>query len=75
VGSGVATSVNTLVATLAALAGHAPAVQHAPPRPGDIRASLADLTRARAVLGYTPETPLATGLRDTLDWYRDQNRG
>jgi UDP-glucose 4-epimerase len=72
VGSGAATSVNTLIATLAALAGRTPEVRYAPPRPGDLRHSRADLTRARTLLDYTPQTPLATGIQATLDWYQSQ---
>jgi nucleoside-diphosphate-sugar epimerase len=46
-----------------------PAV-YADPRPGDIRHSGADISRARAILDYRPSMDLAAGLRDTLAWYR-----
>ena len=38
-------------------------------RPGDIRHSLADITRARDVLGYAPSHDLAAGMRETVAWY------
>ena len=44
---------------------------HKDPRPGDVRHSLADLTHAREVLGYEPVVDFATGLRATLEWYRE----
>jgi UDP-N-acetylglucosamine/UDP-N-acetylgalactosamine 4-epimerase len=43
--------------------------EHGEFRPGDVRHSLADLTRARELLGYSPEVDVAEGLRLTLDWF------
>ena len=43
---------------------------HQPPRAGDVRHSLADLTHIRQTLGYEPIVDFATGLRATLDWYK-----
>ena len=40
------------------------------PRPGDVRHSLADITRARQVLGYHAAVDTAEGLRRTVAWYR-----
>jgi UDP-N-acetylglucosamine 4-epimerase len=42
---------------------------HDPPRPGDVPHSLADITRAREVLGYRPAYDLAAGLDRTVPWY------
>jgi UDP-glucose 4-epimerase len=47
---------------------------YAAERPGDIRHSLADASRARRVLGWSAAIPLADGLRDTVAWYRDAAR-
>ena len=46
---------------------------HGPPRPGDVRDSLADLDKIRACLGYDVLAPLEEGLRRTADWLRAQN--
>jgi UDP-glucose 4-epimerase len=46
----------------------------APERPGDIRHSLADASRARRVLGWSAQVGLAEGLRDTVAWYREAAR-
>jgi len=40
------------------------------PRPGDIRHSLADLSRARSELGYEATVGLSAGLRTALEHYR-----
>jgi UDP-glucose 4-epimerase len=43
---------------------------YGPPRPGDVRHSQADITAARADLGYQPRFTLEEGLRRTLEWCR-----
>jgi nucleoside-diphosphate-sugar epimerase len=40
----------------------------APPRAGDIRASWADGTRSREILGYEPTVDLEEGLRRTAEF-------
>jgi nucleoside-diphosphate-sugar epimerase len=40
------------------------------PRAGDVRDSQADITKARAILGYAPIVSLEEGLRKTIDWAR-----
>ena len=39
-------------------------------RSGDVKDSQADITKARALLGYEPLVGLEEGLRHTLDWCR-----
>lgn len=51
--------------------GFADPVKYAPPRPGDIRHSLADITLAQNHLKYSPEVSFEEGLRRTVDWYRN----
>jgi UDP-glucose 4-epimerase len=41
-----------------------------PPRPGDVRESLADISQARACLGYEPKVGFEEGLRRSIDYYR-----
>src|SRR6266478_5024885 len=43
--------------------------EYAQPRTGDVRDSLADLSLARSLLGYTPQVGLEEGLRSTIDWW------
>lgn len=38
---------------------------------GEIDRQFLDSTRARTVLGWEPQTPLAEGLRRAVDWYRE----
>ncbi|MGV8040820.1 MAG: SDR family oxidoreductase [Thermoanaerobaculaceae bacterium] len=69
VAAGARTSVNELAARVAEACGGAPAPVHEPPRPGDVRDSLADLTLVRQALGYEPRVDLAEGLRRTAAEY------
>lgn len=45
-----------------------------PPRQGDIRDSIADITAAREALGYEPQISFTDGLMCTLDWYKQPFR-
>lgn len=45
-------------------------VAHLPARSGDVRDSLADISLARRVLGYSPRVNVRDGLARTLAWYR-----
>jgi len=40
-------------------------------RPGDVLHSLADISRARELLGFEPQVGLREGLRRTMDWWKD----
>jgi nucleoside-diphosphate-sugar epimerase len=43
-----------------------------PPRTGDVRDSAADISEARRLLGFAPQTAFADGLRHTVAWFRAQ---
>ena len=60
----------TLIAGLNRLLGTDIAPVHQPPRPGDVRDSLADITQARKCLGYEPQVRFEEGLRRSIDYYR-----
>ncbi len=68
--TGFSTSVLGLVETLGELAAWVPQVSFAPPRMGDIRASLGNPTAARAALRPGAPLALAEGLTDLLAWLR-----
>ena len=41
-----------------------------PPRPGDVRNSLADVSKAQKLLGYKVQVPFDEGLRRTVSWHK-----
>lgn len=66
------TTINALVQQInAALATHIKAV-YRKARPGDIRYSLADLSKARQMLKYQPADDFSEGLKKTIAWYRER---
>jgi UDP-glucose 4-epimerase len=66
------TSLLELIEHLNALLGTDIAPLHAPPRPGDVRHSLADIRCARDELGYRPTTDMPAGLKRCLQWWRQR---
>jgi UDP-glucose 4-epimerase len=68
VASGSRVTINHLVRLMAEASGLTPDVVHGPPRPGDVRHSLADIGQARARLGFSPTVDLADGLTEYLQW-------
>lgn len=65
VGAGERTSVNDLWRTIRSVVGATVDAQHGPPRAGDVRDSLADLTRIRRAMGYQVHVALREGLERT----------
>lgn len=66
IGSGKATSINELAKTILELAGVHLGISYQPPRAGDIKDSLADISKAKRILGYEPKVSLRDGLRDLI---------
>jgi nucleoside-diphosphate-sugar epimerase len=64
-------TLNALVAELRDLLGSDVEPVYEPSRPADVRHSLADLSRARAELGYEPSVLLREGLTRTIQHYRE----
>jgi nucleoside-diphosphate-sugar epimerase len=64
-------SLNDLIAELGRILGMDPDPEYGPERPGDIRHSQADITRAREVLGYEPRVSFSEGLRRTVEYLRE----
>jgi UDP-N-acetylglucosamine 4-epimerase len=64
---------NLLAARQPALAGAEPSFREF--RAGDVRHSLADISRARDLLGYAPSHRVDEGLAEAIDWYVGFVRG
>jgi len=66
-------SLNELLRTMNRVVGTDLEALYREPRVGDVRDSQADITKARALLGYTPSVGLEEGLKRTLDWCRAES--
>lgn len=74
-GSGHPLSVNGLIAALRDVVGNsAIAVDYRPARAGEIERTWCDVSKARAELGFRPDTPLGVGLAATWAWFVGQHQ-
>lgn len=72
IGTGVQTSVNTLLRRLETVAGLKADARHGPPKPGEQRWSALDPSLAKRLLGWAPRVTLDEGLRRTLDSFKGE---
>ena len=70
VASGRRVYLNDLYGILQKLTGYSAQAKYGPERRGDVKDSLADLSRAEKYLGYQPTVSSEEGLRRTVEWYR-----
>ena len=70
VGVGESFTLNRTIKLLNEIFGKQVQPHYGPPREGDVRESLADISLARQVLGYEPDFRYEDGLRKTVEWYR-----
>jgi UDP-glucose 4-epimerase len=71
IASGKETRIKDLVDAICKLMGYNGKITYRPPRPGDVRRHYADITKARKLLKFKPETSLEDALRITINWYRE----
>lgn len=72
VACGVATTLNDVVKLIGEALGRPIAVTYAERRVGDVKHSLADVSAARARLGYQGAVSFQEGLRRTIAWYTER---
>ncbi|MBI5682896.1 MAG: GDP-mannose 4,6-dehydratase [Deltaproteobacteria bacterium] len=74
IASGKETSVNELVSTILQIMDVEDLpIEYHPPRPGDVRRHLADITKAKQLINFEPKTTLIDGLENTIKWYKEKN--
>ena len=75
VGSAHSTPLADVLDAVAQLSGASVPVLRRVAQPGDVDATAADLTKARALLGYEPQVGLAEGLRRQWEWLAASEHG
>ncbi len=60
---------SAIIDQIAALLGRQPRIEHRPAHPADVPATWANVTKARQLLGWSPQVPIEDGLRRSVDWY------
>ncbi|MBI5566992.1 MAG: NAD-dependent epimerase/dehydratase family protein [Chloroflexi bacterium] len=61
-------TINELTRLMMAASGLTMPIEYGPPRPGDVRHSLADIGAASAAFGFQPTVGLAAGLYEYMAW-------
>ncbi len=67
------TSLNQLFQTIKEIAGSDLAPKYGPERRGDVKHSLADISKAKNLVGYVPAVSIREGLKIAFEWYRKQH--
>ena len=64
-----------LVELLGAALGVEPVLRRLPAQPGDVEQTFADVSRARAMLGYAPGVRIEQGIPRFVEWFRAERAG
>ena len=64
-------TINAIIAMINEITGRSVAPIYAPTRAGDVKHSLADITKAKSLIGFTPVVDFRTGLEIAIKWYRE----
>lgn len=72
IASGTRITINRLAELVIKASGRKTSIRYSPPRRGDVRHSLADISAARQALGFQPQIDLESGLKEYLEWTRQE---
>lgn len=70
IGFGEQTSLRQLVQQLKKISGSDIEAKYIGERPGDVKHSLADISKAKSLLGYDPDISVEEGLQKTFNWFK-----
>ncbi len=70
IGTGIQTSLNELAEMIMHAAAKKTDIIYEAPRSGDIKDSVADISKAKEQLGYTPKHSLSTGIAETVKYFQ-----
>ena len=68
------TTLSELIALIENAVGKKAIIERKPEQPGDVPVTFADITKARALLGYDPRTKIAEGIPRFVEWFLDTRR-
>ena len=74
-GESAVTSLSTLVQLIERALGVTARLERLPSQPGDVRRTLADISRAREYLGYAPSVQVSDGIPRFVAWFRESGIG
>jgi UDP-glucuronate 4-epimerase len=62
-----------VISTIEEALGRKANIEHHPMHPADVKATWADISKAKRLLGWAPSTSVEQGLRNAVNWY-EENR-
>ena len=69
------TTLRDLISSIESALGKKAAIEQLPEQPGDVPLTFADISKARAQLGYDPHTQIAEGIPKFVEWFHATRRG
>ncbi|MDQ3622229.1 MAG: GDP-mannose 4,6-dehydratase [Verrucomicrobiota bacterium] len=63
------TTLSELIEAIERTLGKMAIIHRVPEQPGDVPLTYADISKANALLGYTPHTPIAEGIPKFVEWF------
>ncbi len=64
-------TLNDLIATIEQAVGKKAVINQLPEQPGDVPLTSADVSKAKALIGFKPSTTIAQGVPAFVEWFRD----
>lgn len=68
-GNNYSISLKELISVIEEVIGKKAIIEKYPEQPGDVQKTYADITKAKELLGYIPQTKLKDGLKKFYDWF------
>lgn len=72
-GGGSPVTLNEMIATIEKVMGKKAKIERLPMQPGDVDRTVSDITKARRLLNYNPQTSFEEGIRKFIEW-REQEK-
>jgi nucleoside-diphosphate-sugar epimerase len=72
IGSGIPTNINELASLIVGLTKTKSKIIYEKQREGDVIHSLADITKAKKIIGFKPKFDIRSGLKNTIEWFKNQ---
>jgi UDP-glucuronate 4-epimerase len=73
-GESMTTSLSRLIELIEAATEKPAVIREQPAQPGDVDHTFADITRARAEIGYAPSITIEEGIPRFVEWYRSERQ-
>lgn len=74
IGNSSPTSLKEMINTIAKVLEVEPKIKQLPMQPGDVDRTYADVSKARKLIGYEPKTSFEEGIRNFINWYKENEK-